>query len=157
MKIITAIALVGLVVSTANADSVDNAITVFLRGDYKEAVKILQPLAEQGNVSPQFNLGFIYSDAPGVPRDYAEAEKWYRNAGDQGNADTQNNLGFMYYIGQGVTQDYVQVHMWFNLASARYSEKGHRDQASKSRDSVAQRMTAAQIAEAQKLASECKQ
>ncbi len=39
---------------------------------------------------------------------------------------------------QGVPQDYVQAHMWFNLAAA-----------TKALDTVAKRMTPAQIAEAQ--------
>jgi TPR repeat protein len=55
----------------------------------------------------------------------------------------------MYMNGQGVPQDLVQAHMWFNLAAAG----GYAD-AQKSRDSVAAKMTPAQIAEAQRLASE---
>jgi uncharacterized protein len=57
-----------------------------------------------------------------------------------------------------VPQDYVQAHKWFNLAAARIpaSETESRAIAIKSRDSVASKMTPAQIAEAQKLASEWK-
>ena len=48
-------------------------------------------------------------------------------------------------------QDYVLAHMWFNLAAAQ-GEKVATDL----RDSLAKKMTSAQIAEAQKLASEWK-
>jgi TPR repeat protein len=57
----------------------------------------------------------------------------------------------LYGTGQGVPQDYVKAHMWFNLAAAG----GHKN-AVKARDMTAARMTAAQIAEAQKLAREWK-
>jgi len=48
--------------------------------------------------------------------------------------------------------------MWFNLAASRFdaSEKKNRDKSVKDRDTVAAKMTPAQIAEAQKLAREWK-
>jgi uncharacterized protein len=77
--------------------------------------------------------------------------KWYRLAADQGRADAQDILGTMYAQGQGVPQDYVRAHMWLNLSAAQ----GDQD-AAKNRDNIAQHTTPAQIAEAQKLASEWK-
>ena len=62
----------------------------------------------------------------------------------------------MYIKGEGVPQDDVQAHKWFNLAAATSTEKEVRDRTVKARDDVAARMTAAQIAEAQKLAREWK-
>jgi len=57
-----------------------------------------------------------------------------------------------------VPQDYVQAHMWFDLAVARFpaSETARREKAAGGRDLVAEKMTAAQIAEAQRLAREWK-
>jgi hypothetical protein len=63
----------------------------------------------------------------------------------------------MYYNGQGVPQNYVHAHMWFNLAASNpAAKKEPRDEAVHNRDVLAQKMTAAQIAEAQKLAQEWK-
>jgi hypothetical protein len=50
-----------------------------------------------------------------------------------------------------VPQDYALAYKWFNLAAAQNNQD-----AEKYRDSIAQRMTPAQIAEAQKLAREWK-
>ena len=86
-----------------------------------------------------------------MTQDYTEAVRWYRKAADQGNAFAQNNLGVMYDNGNGVAQDYVQAHMWYNLAA----EQGVK-LAIENRDSAAEEMTPAQIAEAQKLAREWK-
>jgi len=85
------------------------------------------------------------------PQDYAQAAAWFRKAADQGLAAAQNNLGLVYYNGHGVPQDYAQAHKWFNLAAA----SGDADAVS-NRDRVAAKMTPAQIAEAQRLASEWK-
>ncbi|ULA64638.1 MAG: hypothetical protein LZF86_160038 [Nitrospira sp.] len=61
-------------------------------------------------------------------------------------------LGTMYELGEGVIQDYVQAHKWYNLAGAN----GETVYAPKRRDLLAQRMTPAQIAAAQRLALEWK-
>jgi TPR repeat protein len=126
--------------------------------DYVEAMKWYRKAAEQNNAAAQNDLGNMYTEGQGVPQDYVEAMKWLRKAAEQGNAAAQNNLGNMYTEGQGVPQDYVQAHKWFNLAAARIpaSETESRAIASKSRDRVASKMTPAQVAEAQKLASEWK-
>ncbi len=74
----------------------------------------------------------------------------------QGLADAQTNLGFMYQSSRGVPQDYVQAHMWYNLAAARLPPGEDRDMAVSNRDQIEKLMTPAQVAEAQRLASEWK-
>jgi len=90
-----------------------------------------------------------------VPQDYAEAVRWYRKAADQGDAGAQINLSGMYERGDGVPQDYVQAHLWINLAASRASGET-RSNGPRSRDRLARKMTAQQIAEAQRLAREWK-
>jgi TPR repeat protein len=53
--------------------------------------------------------------------------------------------------GAGVPQDNVQAWMWFNLAAAQGNES-----AKKNRDIAASHMTRDQLAQAQRLARECK-
>ena len=62
----------------------------------------------------------------------------------------------MYVNGQGVPQDYVEAHKWSNLSAASATDKETRDKATHLRDLVASKMTADQVAEAQKLAREWK-
>ncbi len=116
--------------------------------DYAEAVKWYRLAAKQGKADAQFYLATMYRKGQGVLQDYSEAVRWYRLAAQQGDADAQHNLGPMYGEGHGVTRDYVQAHMWFNLAAAQGNEL-----ARKNRDIVADKMTPAQITEAQR--SEC--
>ena len=108
--------------------------------------------ADQGDAFAQNNLGGMYANGRGVPQNYAEAVKWYRKAADQGAALAQGTLGTWYAKGQlGVPQDYVQAYMRFNLSAAQGEQRAVKD-----RDMVAQHMTPAQIAEAQKLARDWK-
>ncbi len=117
--------------------------------DYTEAMKWYRRASEQGNANGQLWLGSMYGKGQGVAQDYAEAMNWYRKAAEQGDASAQFNLGVMYNEGQGVPPDYVQAYMWYNLSAA---QEPVFMLAALSRDLVAKRMTAAQIAEAQKLA-----
>jgi TPR repeat protein len=110
--------------------------------------------AEQGNASAQTDLARMYNYGEGVTQDHSAAVSWYRKAAEQGHADAQNNLGAMYDEGTGVPQDYVQAHKWYNLAGAGAEVAEVRDQAIKNRDIVSAKMQPAQIAEAQRLASE---
>ena len=114
-----------------------------------ETVKWWGKAADQGNARAQLDLGFMYTEGQGVPKSDAEGLKWYQKATDQGNARAQSNLGLMYAQGRGAHQNYVHAHMWFNLAAMQ----GNQD-AIKNQNIAVQRMTPAQIAEAQKLARE---
>jgi uncharacterized protein len=120
--------------------------------DYTEAAKLYRLAADQGTAVAQSNLGLMYQSGRGVPRSYPEAVMWFRRAADQGDAEVQSNLGVMYSEGQGLPQNYVQAFMWLDMAAAR--DSGIRIK--NNRDIVSERMTAAQIAEAHKLASEWK-
>ena len=81
---------------------------------------------------------------------------WYRRAAEQGDVDAQVSLGMVYADGIGVPQDYVEAHKWFNLAAPRSKFADINKDIRERRDALALLMTAAQIAEAQKLAREWK-
>ena len=134
--------------------SINGGVTAYKWGAYGIALREWRPLAEQGNAIAQYNLGIMYNEGQGVPQDYAEAVGWYRKAAEKGYATAQHKLGVMYGKGLGVPQDEAQAYMWFKLASSTFPPGERRDQAVKDRDTVAKRMTPAQISEAQKLARE---
>ena len=94
----------------------------------------------------------MYYTGKGVPQDDQEAVRWYRLAAEQGFAVAQYDLGLMYDTGEGVPQDYVQAHKWINLAASRTTLDAGDYRST--RDKVAERMTASQVAEAQRLARE---
>src|SRR4030065_340606 len=105
----------------ATAAPFNDAAAAYNKGDYVQAIKILRPLAAQGNQIAQFGLGWMYDHGQGVTQDYPAAVQWYRLAAAQGNAGAQFNLGWMYAYGQGVTRDYPAALQWYRLAAAQGS------------------------------------
>ena len=139
------LALCPLIFGVAAALAAENDVPDKLRRD-----------AEQGDASAQYNLGLTYDNGIGVPQDFAEAVQWYRRAAKQGLAGAQANLGVMYANGEGVPQDYVAAHRFLNLAGAKGNEKVNEDPG-KARNRLAAKMTAVQVAEAQRRAREWKE
>ncbi len=140
----------------AGAGPLDDVLKAFERKDYAAAHRLVKPLAEKGSAKAQNLLGYMYQAGRGVGKDYAEAMNWYRKAAEQGNPDAMFNLGVMFESGQGMSQNHVLAHMWFNLAASRYpaSRQESREDAIRSRDKAAGRMSADRVAQAQKLARE---
>ena len=136
----------------AMAQTFQEAVAAYERGDYVVALRGFRIYAKQGHASAQNNLGVMYANGQGVPQDYVEAVKWYRLAAEQGDASAQHSLGFMYSNGQGVLQDYVQAHKWFNFAASRSQKGSERDSYIWARDAVGSRLMPEAIAEAQRLA-----
>jgi TPR repeat protein len=77
---LAAIILVLSLAAPVAADPLEDAAAAHERGDYATALRLLRPLANQGNSGAQYNLGFMYYEGEGVPQDFAEAVKWYRLA-----------------------------------------------------------------------------
>jgi TPR repeat protein len=154
--------LVALVMSgtaaTAVAGPFEDAMAAYDKGDYPTALRLLLPLAEQGDRTAQYNVGIMYDNGRGTPRDSTVAVTWYRRAAEQGMADAQYNLGIAYGNGEGAPQNLVQAFMWFDLAAARYdaSERMGRARALQNLDRLSDKMMPAQVAEARKLAREWK-
>jgi TPR repeat protein len=120
--------------------------------NYPEALRWIRKAADRGYDGAQYRLGVLYENGHGVPHDDVVAARWYRKAADQGLGLAQLNLGFL----RGAAYDFVQAYMWFTLATARLerSDAKNRDLATKSRDTIAPAMTAAELTEAQKRAAE---
>ena len=138
----------------AMADPLSDANRVYETGDYEKAAKLYDPLAKGGNAEAQYVLGMMYRAGRGVPHDYNEARKWYMLAAEQGHPIAQFYLGWIYVKGKGVPKDNIRGYMWLNIAIANASDEVKKEFIV-DRDSVAASMTAAQIAQAQKLAKKC--
>lgn len=103
--------------SLIKADTLKESIAEHYRGNHVHALKLLQPIAEKGNVIAQGLLGQMYLRGEGVTQDYQQALKWCRLAAIQGNVNAQANLGLMYGHGKGVNQDYHEAVKWYRLAA----------------------------------------
>jgi TPR repeat protein len=114
---LTALLMLVAVVGATVAGPLEDASVAFERRDFATALRLLRPLADQGNAIAQFILGVMYDNGKGVPQNDAEAMKWYRAAADRGETNAQCNLGTMYLTGQGVPQDYAEALKWYRKAA----------------------------------------
>ena len=103
-------------------------------GDYRHALSLWLPLAEQDDMYAQSNLGFMYEYGQGTARDAQQAAYWYRQSARNGLAEAQFNLALMYANGSGIRQDPLRAAYWFRqaaeqgLADAQYQLAEHLQQ-----------------------------
>ena len=103
-----------------NADF-DDAYGYLKQKEYIKALKEFKPLAEQGHVPSQMNLGWMHHKGLGVEQNYKTAIKWYEMAANQDNEDAQHTLGNLYRNGEGkkdaVTKDLNKAMYYYKKAS----------------------------------------
>ena len=124
----------------------------FARHDYVRAASLLLVEAERGSPVAQTYLGYMYQYGLGVPRDYVIASSWLHQAAEQGEPTGQFLLGLLFDKGYGVPLDWVEAEVWLNLAAAHVGGR-QQDYFARVRDSVAQKLTLNQLAEAQRRAA----
>lgn len=90
---------------TAFAGELEDAIAAVERGDYPQAIPVLDALAAAGDPVAATRLAALYQRGRGVAKDPVRAAQLYEQAAQRGNADAQFNLGNMYLLGEGVPQD----------------------------------------------------
>jgi hypothetical protein len=132
----------------AATTSFDAGEAAYTSGDFDTAARHFRPLADQGHVLAQYNLGLLYEEGQGVSQDFGKAREWYRRAALQGNVDACFALGQMSARGVGEARDLVQAHFWFELANR--APHSHR-LAAEARSKVAKQMSPAEIEAARKL------
>jgi TPR repeat protein len=139
---------VACLTSSAKADALNAGERAFARQDFVGAAPLLLVEAERGNRVAQTYIGSMYQNGLGVPQNYGVAASWLNQAAEQGEPTAQFLLGLLFDKGFGVPQDWVQAEVWLNLAASKASAK-QRDYWTRIRDSVAQKLTLDQLAEAQ--------
>ena len=92
-------------------------IAAAIANDYENAYRTYKLLAETGDASAQFYVGYALSNGLGVAQNYTEAIEWYKKAAQQGDARAQCNLGICYENGNGVDKDLVQASYWYKMSS----------------------------------------
>jgi TPR repeat protein len=111
----------------------------------KEAWKWLERSARQGNTQAQYELAIVLREGRGTLQDWEGARHWMVTAAEGGHPQAQFDLAVMYRNGAGITADNVKAYIWFNLAAAQ-GVPG----AAPLRDAQLNRLSATEIAEAQK-------
>ena len=97
----------------------DDAFASYQKGDYATALKLMRPLAENGDANAQYNMGAMYMNSLGVQQDHKQAAKWFEMAAAKGNVFAEADLATLYESGLGVPKDYKEAMRLFKLAAAQ--------------------------------------
>ena len=113
------------------------------------AIKWYGQAAEQGHGQAQNNLAIMHQNGWGVPQSDVEAMKLFALAAEQGIPEAMSALGRFYAMDFSDDYDPIQAYKWFGIAY----ELDNLDAAIK-RDTLADKMSAEQIAEGKGLVEE---
>ena len=111
------ICMLGTLTTLVHAATFEDGKAAYQAKDYKTALAIIRPLAEQGNSQAQVTLGIMYDYGQGVDKNPAEAMKWYIKAAEQGIPVVQHDVGVKYFQGTGVKQDYLEAARWWEQSA----------------------------------------
>lgn len=117
-----------------------------------KAVEWYNKAADLGDSTAQYNLGAMYHDGRGVKQDYGTALMLYQYAAQDGLAKAMYSIGSIYAHGLGVQADYVTAYAYVKSAGILGETLGATDLSW-----FEERLTAAQLARAQKMVVEITQ
>lgn len=109
----------------AKLDDMSIAYGAYINGDYITALRIIEPLAENGDLRAQYILGYMHENGHVTNQDFALAAKWYRMAAKQGDAISEISLGHLYEHGKGVAKDFTEAAKLYRSAADRGSARAH--------------------------------
>lgn len=143
-RVLAAGLALGVIAGAAAAGPLEDGCKAMHGRDYERAVRVLGPLAKQGNAVAQFNLAVMLDEGLGLPQNYDQAFKWYRRAAEQGLVEAMYVTSYFYRQGRGRQQNTVEALKWINLAAS--AGLPHADAERKEQED---QMTRAAIAEGQ--------
>lgn len=118
----TALAVPSVWAASGAEDKIlQEAWTAYNIGNYKKTLRLIEPLAGDGNARAQVMLGRCYENGLGVQQDLGVAAQWFQLAAEQNDSEAQVLLAYCYQVGAGVPKDPRQV---MNLMT-RAAESGN--------------------------------
>lgn len=87
--------------------------TAYQSGNFTEAFKLAEQLANKHNADVMNLLGNMYAQGQGTKQNYGMAHSWWEMASNKGNAAATGNIGLLYAQGWGVPQNIAEAEKWF--------------------------------------------
>lgn len=82
-------------VPAATGSDADRARAAFLARDYRTAFVLLRQLADQGDVSAEYTLGYMYFYGHGVDPNAGTARYWFARAAEHGSSKARTALALI--------------------------------------------------------------
>lgn len=115
-NIIAVFSLVSVLAAPAYAD-IETGLLQFEQGNFKDALKTLTVLAEQGDVQAQYLVGIVLLNSSVDEPRADDAVLWLTRAAEQGHLGAQMELARIYRIGEGVPADESKMVKWYQEAA----------------------------------------
>jgi len=84
----------------------------YQNGDYELAIKLILPLAQEGDAYSQYAVGYYYLISSPV-YSVEESFKWSKKAAEQNYIPAYSQAGQNYLYGSGVLKDFKKAFYWF--------------------------------------------
>lgn len=94
-----------------------SGIAAFEAKEFRRAMQLLSPLADQGEPEAQFRVAIMYQNGLGVVRNEPNAIHWMRAAAEQEHGLALHAMGVMYFYGECVDKDETEAAGWFSRAA----------------------------------------
>ncbi len=104
------------------SDECENAVNLFLKGDYDNAFPMLENLSTKGDDNEILeNLAYCYEEGKGTQQDYGKAIQLLARAANNGSDYALLNMGHYYMNGWGVKKDTLRaLSLWDRAADHGY-------------------------------------
>lgn len=108
---------VGAAFALAASESA-SALAAYQSKDYREAMRLFRPLAEQDDPQAQYYVGRMYEKGQGVRQEASEVVTWYRRSAEDGYAPAQYRLAVGYAFGYaGLKRDQREAAKWLRKSA----------------------------------------
>lgn len=106
-----------LLASPALAGPLEDGINAFDAGEFRRAMELLLPVAEEGAAEAQFYVGQMHDFGRGVVQDDWRALEWYDRAARLGHGGAQFGVARMFDSGESIPQQFVESYAWASVAA----------------------------------------
>ena len=88
----------------------------YIRGDFKKAITVFEPLVQRGHSGAELMTGIMYLRGEGYTANPRAAAVWFYKAARKGSHSAQLVLGTQRLHGHGVNRNLVKAYVWLTLA-----------------------------------------
>jgi len=106
-----------LFTSIVHSTNFEDALKAYNNNDLKTAYEGFYTLAEQGDLTAQYNIAHMYENGKWVEKDFKKAIFWYEKSAKKGYGRSQYYLGVMYDHGIVVEQDFKKAVFWYEKSA----------------------------------------
>eukprot|EP01012_Entosiphon_sulcatum_P042440 TRINITY_DN56470_c0_g1_i1.p2 TRINITY_DN56470_c0_g1~~TRINITY_DN56470_c0_g1_i1.p2 ORF type:complete len:127 (-),score=22.88 TRINITY_DN56470_c0_g1_i1:293-673(-) len=90
-QFVALLATIALSAGAAYAGPLEDGVKAYSKADYARATRLLEPLAQNGDVDAQYTMAMMYRKGQGVGEDKVHAYMWYDLAARKGDKEAASD------------------------------------------------------------------